>query len=189
MDNDHGHFPASCRPSSGRLRPPARRFARGGRRHLPNTPNAAYLIVRMAERTIAARSVMRPRASSRQSRGVALPLIRRFAPPSPRCAGRRGAMRYGDMIPNPLSHAFESLAFKAALPISPLFDPPEARSNLLKDALRPDTFRRPRRAARVKSAASWRRERSHAQLAPASEHGEHPPFDAPKHRGALPLEV
>src|SRR5260370_2762347 len=34
-----------------------------------------------------------------------------------------------------------------------------------------DAFRRPRRAGRVKSAASWRRERSHAQLALASEHG------------------
>ncbi len=46
-------------------------------------------------------------------------------------------------------------------------------------ALRPDPSRRPRRAGRVKSAASWRRERSHAQLALASEHGEHLPFDAP----------
>src|SRR5580693_7038128 len=60
-------------------------------------------------------------------------------------------------------------------------NPREARA--IRDALRPDTFKRPRRAGRVKSAASWRRERSHAQLALASEHGEHPPFDAAEHRG------
>ena len=59
----------------------------------------------------------------------------------------------------------------------------------LVDALRPDPSTRPRRAGRVKSAASRRREHRHAQLALASEHGEHPPFDAAEHRGAPPCEV
>jgi hypothetical protein len=39
------------------------------------------------------------------------------------------------------------------------------RGRIFWDALRPDPSRRRRRAGRVKSAAPWRRERSHAQLA------------------------
>jgi hypothetical protein len=41
-------------------------------------------------------------------------------------------------------------------------------------------------AGRVKSAASWRREQSHAQIVTSSvtiEHGEHLPFEASEHRG------
>jgi len=60
-----------------------------------------------------------------------------------------------------------------------------------RDALRPDTFRTPWRAGRVKSAAFFtRRDRSHAQeigayfALPIFEHGEDPPFDATEHRGS-----
>jgi hypothetical protein len=78
----------------------------------------------------------------------------------------------------PLRHAnndgicryFSSLAgwlrlYALTKQISPLFDPRRRRRVDRWDALRPDPSKRPRRAGRVKSAASWRRERSHAQLA------------------------
>jgi hypothetical protein len=77
-----------------------------------------------------------------------------------------------------------------------------------RDASRPDAFRRSRRAGRVKSAASFtRRERSRTEPRAArrsgraggaadgararehGEYGEHPPFDAPEHRGTFLPEV
>jgi len=55
-----------------------------------------------------------------------------------------------------------------------------------RDALRPDAFRRLRRAAEGKGGAAWRRDRSHADPPLGGEHGEHgedPPLARSEHRG------
>jgi hypothetical protein len=111
-----------------------------------------------------------------------------FFLPSPMCrlCGLRGVGRSVELrltltILPPAAPRF--LPFRCSL-----FDAPQA-VEICWGVPRPDTFRRPRRAGRVKSAASCGGSgaaRSHAQPSLASEHGEHgehPPFDASEHRG------
>jgi len=63
-----------------------------------------------------------------------------------------------------------------------LFDAPQGVDDW-RDALRPDRFRTPRSAGRVKSAALYRAAAPEPRAARlfAGEHGEEPPFDATEH--------
>ena len=81
----------------------------------------------------------------------------------------------------------DGLRFSSISNKCPLFDPRRRRRVEFRGRPSPRPLHKATaRRAGQKRRATRRRERSHAQLALASEHGEHPPFDATEHRGIRP---